>query len=372
MHAFPPTESNPRIILVEDDHAVRDMIGVFLKQHYQVILAANGEDALTSIREALPDVVVSDVTMPHMSGYDLLREIRGDQKTSMIPFIFLTAQADYAALRDGMAEGADDYLFKPVQMDDLKRAIDAQIHKQQISASRIDDTVKIVQQNLLHALPHELRTPLFQIIGYTQMLRDEFHTLEQEDIDFFLDVISRSSERLQRLIENYSSHLQLETVMLDPKRQRLLRNNIVRDAADIIFRTSEPLAHAYMRPGDLRHKLESRAIRISDENLAKMTFELVDNAFKFSQPGTPVGVWAFIKNDAYNIVVEDRGRGIPEVHMKRLGKPFMQFEREEHEQQGVGLGFAIAKRIAEVHGGVINVESRHGEGTRVHIQLPLT
>ncbi len=371
MHASQITTIDPKVILVEDDLAVRDMMGVYLKKHYQVTMVDNGMEALSAIQRDRPDVIVSDVTMPQMSGYDLLRELRQDQNTATIPFIFLTAQADYNALRDGMAEGADDYLFKPVEMEDLKRAIDAQIQKQVMSANRLDDTVRIVQENLLHALPHELRTPLFQILGYTQMLRDEFTSLSQEDIDFFLDVIWRSSERLQRLIENYSSHLQLETVMLDPKRQEHLRNNLVRDASDVILRTAEPLAHAYMRPSDLRHKLESRALRISEENLAKLAYELLDNAFKFSQPGAPVGVGTFVKDDAYHIVVEDRGCGIPEKHLKRLGKPFMQFERDEHEQQGVGLGFSIAKRLVEVHGGKLTVRSKHGEGTRIHAQLPI-
>jgi signal transduction histidine kinase len=224
---------------------------------------------------------------------------------------------------------------------------------------------------MLHALPHELRTPLFQILGYTQMLRDEFNTLSQDEIDFFLDVISRSGGRLQRLIENYSSHLQLETVMVDAKRQEALRNHILRDAGDVILRTAEPLAESYMRAIDLRHKLESRALRMSEENMAKMTYELLDNAFKFSQPGSPVGVGSFIKDRAYHIVVEDRGRGVPAVFMKKMGQPFMQFEREEQEQQGVGLGLSIAKRIAEAHGGRVTIQSKAGEGTRIHIQLPI-
>ena len=203
------------------------------------------------------------------------------------------------------------------------------------------------------------------------MLREEFDTLTQQDIDFFLDVIWRSCGRLQRLVENYSTHLQLETVMLDPTRRDLLRNHLIRDAGDIILRTVEPLAHAHMRPSDLRHKLESRAMRISEDNLAKMVYELIDNAFKFSEPGDAIGVGSFTKDDCYHIVIEDRGRGIPPVFMDKLGKPFMQFEREEQEQQGVGLGFSIAKRIAEAHGGSVTVRSKQDEGTRVHVQLPL-
>jgi two-component system, sensor histidine kinase and response regulator len=361
----------PSIMLVEDDIPVRDMMGVFLQQHYTVFTADNGAAALDTIRQTTPDVIVSDVTMPEMSGYDLLRQVREDRHIAMIPFIFLTAQADYNNMRDGMNHGADDYLFKPVEMHELKQAIDAQLQKRQVSANQIDDTIKIVRENLLHALPHELRTPLFQIIGYTQMLREEYTTLGQEEVGFFLDVIGRSGERLQRVVENYSSHLQLETIMLDPNRQQLLRNHIIPNAADIILRTVEPMAYAYDRPSDLRHKLEARAMRISEENLAKLVFELADNAFKFSLPGTPVGMGSFTKDDSYHIIIEDRGRGISPVFLDKLGQPFMQFEREEYEQQGVGLGFSIANRIVQAHGGSVTVQSKNGEGTRVHVQLPL-
>ncbi len=359
------------VLVVDDDKKVRDFVCETLRfAGYIAIVATDGLSGIQIAEERKPDLIVSDVHMPQLNGFQMLERIRTSPATSTIPVILLTAESTYARMREGMAGGADDYLVKPVSPRDLISSVKVQLQKRAALEEKHDTTLRLLRKNIMYALPHELRTPLHLISGYAHLLKIEQGRSAPEDILETADAIHEATSRLERLIENYLIYAQLELIHSDPAALEAAHNHLVKDVAPIIELAAADLSHKVKRSGDLRLELCSLALRISKENLAKIILELVDNAFKFSQPGTPVTVRAQRREDQLYIYICDEGRGMTSDEIELLGA-YMQFGRELYEQQGVGLGYAVARRLIELHGGAIKVESKPNAGTMVSIRFPL-
>jgi two-component system, sensor histidine kinase and response regulator len=141
-------------------------------------------------------------------------------------------------------------------------------------------------------------------------------------------------------------------------------------AQDIVAEVCRKLAARYKREGDLVLKLENASLLVPAENLAKIVEEIADNAFKFSEPGRPVLISIHVVDHTFHLSVIDTGRGMTVEQISRIG-PHMQFERKTFEQQGAGLGLIIAKRLTELLGGLMLVESKAGQGTTAKVSFAM-
>ena len=360
-----------KILLIEDAYEVRESVAAVLRFHqFDVLTAADGRKGLQLARQHLPDVIVSDIMMPEIDGYSLLAAIREIPETATIPVILLTAMSERNDVRQGMALGADDYLTKPFENHELIASIEAQLNKRMTLEGKYDTTLNLLRKSIIYALPHELNTPLHQIIGYAELLDMDAESAQPADIRDNAQAIVRASARLQRLTENYLIYAQLELIASDPAEVNALRNHFIDDPSPIIANAALEIAEPYNRTADLKFKLETLPLRIAENNLRKIVNELVDNALKFSAPNTPILVRAFQKDKDLILQIGDCGYGMSAEDVSRVGA-YMQFERTLHEQQGVGLGLAIAKRLVELHRGKLNIESQAGKGTLVNMQFPI-
>lgn len=356
-----------RILVIDDDESVLDNIVDTLEASgYQVGSATNGRIGLESLRKQVPDLVICDVMMPDITGYEVLKTIRKDRPTTAIPFIFLTAKIERSDQRSGMELGADDFLTKPFTQRELLSAIETQLKKRTTIAEEYETTLHLLRENIIYALPHELRTPLSHILGYAEMLKMDAATISPSAIEEMANSILKGGSRLQRLIENYLVYAQIEIMSGNKSEIEGLHNHVIKDASTVIATTSKRIAEGYGRIEDLFLELSPAAIHISAENFTKVVEELVDNAFKFSAPGTKIQVKSLKQQHQYYIGIRDYGHGMNEDQLQRLG-PYMQFDRAFYEQQGLGLGFVIAKRLIELHGGKIEAKSVPNKGTLVHI-----
>jgi two-component system, sensor histidine kinase and response regulator len=359
------------IVVIEDDAQILDAIIKILTMHsFRVYGTANGYEGIAMTREHHPDLVISDIMMPALNGYDVLHELRSDPATTAIPLIFLSGLGDPTHIREGMKRGADDYLAKPFSVTDLLDAVNSRLDRQNVIVEQFDTKLNVLRKNIAYALPHELRTPLNVIMGYADLLMTNEGDYNPDDVRMVAASIMQGSTRLQRIIENYLVYAQIELVATDSAQLHALRNHITGNVADIIGDESEQKAAAWMRDRDLTLELTDRVLRIPENDLRKITGELVDNAFKFSERGTKVGVRTLIEDGQYVLYIRDHGRGMSEEQMKDLGA-YMQFDRALHEQQGLGLGFFLAKRLAELHGGHLTLKSRPDQGTLVTVSFPL-
>ena len=360
-----------RIIVIDDDPDVLETVTRVLHADYHdITTAANGAQGIQLIKSRPVDLILCDISMPIVDGYAVFQTIKNDVKTNAIPFVFISARGARSNQRKGMELGADDYLIKPFSAKELLSCVRTQIVKHHLIADRYESTLKMVRKNIIYALPHELRTPLSQIIGYAGLLEMESDPLLAATVKEYGKRITKAGERLEHLIENYLVYAQIEIVASSLDELEKLRNHIVRDAAPIIEVAITERAEHHNRVKDVQAQVVGCALRISESDLTKIICELVDNAFKFSSTGSPVVIDSAKTADTYQISISDKGRGMSESQIALLDA-YMQFDRAFYEQQGVGLGFIIAKRLIELHGGKLKLESKIDSGTTVQITFPI-
>lgn len=360
-----------RIIIVDDDPDVLETVTrVLHAEQHDVTVAVNGAQGIQLIQSRPLDLILCDISMPIVDGYAVFQAIKNDVKTNDIPFVFVTARGARSDQRKGMELGADDYLIKPFSTKELLSCVRTQIVKRHLMADRYETTLRMVRKNIIYALPHELRTPLSQIIGFAGLLEMETDPLVAATAKDYGKRIANASKRLEHLIENYLVYAQIEIVGSSAEELEKLRNHIVKDAAPIIEKSVSERAHHFNREKDVQSKIESCTLRISDSDLTKIISELVDNALKFSLAGSALVIDTIKTENKYQISIRDKGRGMSESQIALLDA-YMQFDRAFYEQQGIGLGFIIAKRLTELHGGNLKLQSKPDVGTNIDITFPI-
>ncbi|NLH08517.1 MAG: hybrid sensor histidine kinase/response regulator [Chloroflexi bacterium] len=359
------------ILLVDDDPAilegVADLLGLY---GYQVITAPDGFSALERMQSIRPDLVISDIMMPGMDGYQFFEAVRENPAWMPIPFIFLTARGQRSDIRRGQSLGADAYLTKPFEPEDLLIAVQARLkraHDLQLAAHA---DVEQMKQQLITIFSHELRTPLAYIYGYVNLLRDQRDDLDEPAIAEMIEGAHRGTQRLVSLVEDLMLMVQIESGVLEMEisleKGRMPIQSLVRTAVEKcqwLAKERDVQLEVEIDPGigpcQYSLYIENALVR------------LIDNAIKFSRRATGcVWVRAYRLGDEVRIEVEDNGIGIAPDKQQVIFERFYQLDRDVMEQQGVGLGLSLARQLVRLHGGDITVSSRVGEGSIFTISLP--
>jgi signal transduction histidine kinase len=359
-----------KILIIDDEEWLREMIQLALRQRgFDVIEAHNGPDGIEKARAELPDLILCDVNMGKVDGYLTLAALRTEAPTAAIPFILMTGLADNAGMRHGMELGADDYLPKPFTTDVLYAAVEARLKKSQTVRDEAERKLAHLRDNISLMMPHEMRTPLNGIISNAELLATSATTLKTGEIAEMGQEILKSSQRLERLIENFLIYAQLELIAADPKNVNALRIGKTEQPVAVIKKVTGAQAAQVMRPDDLTIEAVDISVPMSEEYFTKVLNELVQNALKFSEVGSPVQVRLAETFNGLELSVTDQGRGFSTEQIRRIGA-YVQFDRKMQDQQGLGLGLVIAKRLAELHGGALAIEGSKGSGTTVTVKLP--
>ncbi len=359
-----------KILVIDDETMLREAIVLGLRaENFEVFEAEDGISGMQLARSIHPDLIVSDINMRGMDGYDTLAALRTDKTTANIPFVLMTGRADLKGMRLGMSLGADDYLPKPFRLNELVDVVRTRIGKQQAIRQEAENRLSELRSNISMMLPHELLTPLTGIIGMAEMIVNEAETLSPTELREFGNDIKLSGMRLHRLIMNFLVYAQIEMMTLQPERVRLLREVKSIPVGGTVENAARRKTQDIGRAADLQLDLQGGDVAMSESNLAKIVEELVDNACKFSSVGKPVVVRTLTDGSWTEINVTDQGRGMKPEHVANIGA-YVQFERRIHEQQGSGLGLAIVSRLAELHGGQLTITSQPDMGTTVTVHLP--
>ena len=363
-----------KILVIEDQPDVRENIDAILElEGYEVMMAEDGEMGIEMATLHQPDLILCDVMMPKLDGFGVVKALRQNPVTATVPLIFLTAKADRPSLRQGMDLGADDYLTKPFTLDELIDAVTARLSKQNLIQQDVNQELDKFRSNITRSLPHELLTPLNGILGMSHYLSDYYDTIDGEEIQSCLADIKISSERLYRLIQNFLLFAQLELFQSNVQQSQIWQNRLSQitvNSVSIIEKITQKIAQQIERTDDLQLFLKEASVHISEQDLEKITEEIIDNAFKFSAKGTPVIVESKLDDQNFILTVTNQGRGMNAEDIERIGA-YIQFERKLYEQQGSGLGLIIAKRMTELYGGKLEIQSIPNEQTTVSICLPL-
>lgn len=361
-----------KILVIDDEAWLREMIRLALEERdFEVLEANDGEEGFLQARERAPDLILCDVNMNKAgAGYDTLSRLREDPATASIPFILMTGLADAAGMRHGMSLGADDYLPKPFKIDELYAAVDARLRQARTVREEAERKLSHLRKQITLMLPHEMRTPLNGIISNAELLATvEESPMPAAEIAVMGREIAESGQRLEKLIENFLVYAQLELVAADPQSLQSLRAARAGNAADVVRSMAVNHAGQIGRLSDLAVDAGNASPAIAEEYFRKIVFELVQNAFKFSAPGSPVRVQLTPKAGEIEFSVRDFGRGFSTDQIRRIGA-YVQFERRVQDEEGFGLGLAIAKKLVELHGGSLAIESTQGQGSTVLVKLP--
>lgn len=235
---------------------------------------------------------------------------------------------------------------------------------------QINDKVEQLKSSLLMTLPHEVRTPLNQILGLTDYLKNSLNETDKVEMQEILEDVHSSAVRLRRLFENY---LYISTLTINSYNIEDLDNlqkEYLYSAESLINDTVSSLSMKYELKNSIKLDLVDSPIQMSEEHFNKLIYELIDNSIKFSKDNLEISIRAEVIDNQYLITIRDNGIGIPLERIYMLDA-YIQFDRLSNEQQGSGLGLAIVKKITNIYGGEINFKSELDQFTEITLKLPI-
>ena len=362
------------VLVVEDNNDLREEVAlVLVDKGYQVYTAPDGRHALELLNDSpwRPDLIVSDVLMPRMDGYQFVRAVRAIPDLNDVPFIFLTAYGTRQDMRIGRELGSDDYLIKPFDPEEFLNAV--QVRLQRVAQMRIAASERLNNDRraIVQVLSHELRTPLTYISGGLSLLTEELTNNLSPDAATSLELIYNGTSRLTRLVEQAVLYAELASghvkLQIHTAGMPLNISALVRQAVDLYQLEA---ANRFIRL-DVELPLDTLSVFGIGNLLVQALAELVRNAIMYSNEDQEVYLQVSGDADTGVIRIVDHGRGIPTEDLERVWNVLAQSERQKYEQQGTGLGLPIARMAIEAHGGEIRLNSVLGQGTTVTVRLPL-
>ncbi|NEQ43528.1 MAG: response regulator [Leptolyngbya sp. SIOISBB] len=359
-----------KLLVIEDEAGIRDsMVDILQAEDYIVESASNGQEGLQILEEFHPDLVICDVMMPVLDGHKVLQQIRQNPQTQTLPFIFLTAKADKTDFREGMDFGANDYITKPFTHDELLGTIQSRLKLKAAAHQEIKKQLDVLRTSVNTSIPREIVTHLEEVWALSHSLSSKAERMSTEGIIGMAKAINRNAQQMADLIKKLIFSAQLESLDSQAEMAIAMRQQCIERADEILATVAQNVAKDFLRDADLELVIEPASAQISVASLKEIYQEIITNAFKFSEEGNPVKVVCASQNQSLVFYVIDYGTGMTSEEIENIGAYF-QFSDERTQQQGVGLGLAIAKKLVELHHGSFVVESIPKKQTIVRITLP--
>ncbi len=347
------------VLVVEDDEEIRRFIAGFLRNDgFRVIEASNGEEGISRAKSGYPDVVVSDVMMPVMSGVQMVQALRSDPETADLPVILLTARNEMDATVYGLGAGANDYVGKPFRPRELVARVETQLRLRD-AAARVAENERLATLGLLTTgFAHEVRNPLNGLLNSLAPLRELL--LPGGDIasaDTLLSVLEEAGERIHYLAESLLG---------------FARPTDRREAVDVCASLEGTLkVMAWRTPPGVRveRAFEAREGVLGEAGaLNQVWLNLVDNALRAMGETGTLRLETRVEGDNLVVAVSDTGDGIHPRHIAHLFQPFFSTRRPG---EGTGLGLTLSRRIVLRHGGRMEVTTEEGRGSTFSVHLPM-
>jgi signal transduction histidine kinase len=348
-----------KILIIEDEENLRFTLGERLRlEGYEVELAEDGEIGLEKARKNPPDLVLCDIMMPKMDGYKVVELLRQEEHLADLPVIMLTALNQPQQLREGMNVGADDFLVKPVNKEDLLKSITTRLSKSTQKKVITEKRMEMVLQSLAGMI-HDLRSPLAALLGATEMMHGEKKEADvpREDLDAMLSAVERADQQVQNILGFAKARFN----KLPCQPLRLAVNKI----CDRIIRDL-PERHRIIFQGPT----SPCEIMADPVHLQNIITNLLSNALKYSPPKKPVTLTLENNPPEVSITVSDLGIGILERDLPNLFEPFFRAGNARNKE-GNGLGLAMVKHLVEMAGGKIVVRTQAGKGSDFIVTWPL-
>jgi signal transduction histidine kinase len=343
--------ARPRILLADDNADMREYVRRLLAERYDVLAVPDGLTALAAARENLPSLVLTDIMMPGLDGFGLLRELRAAQRTRNIPVILLSARAGEESAVEGLNAGADDYLTKPFSAQELMARVRTHL---ELAQARLEWTNKLEQSNkelesFSYSISHDLRTPLRAIDGFSKALLDEYSGKLDERACHYLQRVRAAAQKMSTLINDLLdlSSVSRGALQKEPINLTQLAQSIIAD-----LQRRDPARKVAI---DIAEGLSATADR---RLVAIVLGNLLGNAWKYTakEPSAQIAFGQDHKEHESVFFVRDNGVGFDMTYVNKLFAPFCRLHHDS-EFEGTGVGLAIAQRVISRHGGKIWAEA---------------
>lgn len=363
--------SQPTILIVDDNKKNLQVLGSFLReQEWRIVVAIDGAAALKLVERLLPDLILLDIMMPEMDGYEVCRKLKSKDQTKEIPVIFLTAKNDTEDIVEGFRVGGVDYITKPFKQEELIARIKTHIELQRSKAiireqaDKLKKTIK-TKEKMYGIIGHDLRGPIGNMsMLFDHLTSDSFELTDQENLEL-IDSLRKTAKETFYLLENllYWANFQTGSIAFNPEN---INVNEITGQTFYLLTSS-----AGNKNIELINKTGDDFVR-ADKNMVKTVMRnLVSNAIKFTQSGGKVVVSAKNEGEMIKISISDNGIGLSEDKRKKLFRDDeIITSRGTDNESGSGLGLKLSKEFIEMNKGKIDVESRIGEGTTFYFILP--
>jgi signal transduction histidine kinase len=359
------------VLLADDNADMRDYVSRLLADRYHVVAVADGQAAWNAIEEHVPDLVLSDVMMPVLDGFELLRRIRDNPKTREIPVVLLSARAGEESRIEGREASADDYIVKPFSARELLATVDGHLKTVNIRSERLRLIEQLREQDqrkdeFLATLAHELRNPLAPIRNGLELIR--LAGYDPATTERATAIMHRQVEQMVRLVDDLLDVSRISRNKLELRKERVDLESVVRNAVE----TSKPILVAAQN--DLNLDLPSEPVLLDADpvRLAQVFSNLLNNAAKYSEPGGRISLVARQTGDELTVRVSDTGIGIEPGKLSQIFDMFVQLDASEQQvQSGLGVGLTLVQRLIQMHGGTIEARSEGtGKGSEFVVRLP--
>jgi signal transduction histidine kinase len=376
-HRASDTNSPGLVLIVDDIPAnVRLLASILKIAGFNTISAESGPQALEMLNEHSPDVMLLDVMMPDMDGFEVCQLVRSNPATEFLPVVMVTALHDTKDRLKALEVGADDFLTKPVDNVEVVARVKSllRVKRQQDALTTAYDELKRLESlrdSLTMMLIHDLRTPLTTLIGPLEMLQNgSFGALEttQQEI---VAMSTRSGYRLLGLVNELLDVAKMESGEMKLSLREIDVPQIINEATELVARvhSGDTTRLAYDIADDLP------PVRADEDLLRRIVINLVGNAMKYTTEGViTIGAQRTTESNANTVLfrVQDEGEGILPEDQERIFDKWGQAEaRREGRKMSTGLGLTFCKLAVEAHGGQIWVESEPGQGSTFYFTLQL-
>lgn len=367
-------EVNTILIVDDEPNNLKVLYNLLTEYDYIVRAARSGSAAIETAQLDPPDLILLDIKMPNMNGYEVCQHLKTDSRTQDIPIIFISALNQVEDIVAAFNVGGVDYITKPFQFEEVIARVKThltiirqqekllwqseQLEKMMERDRERYEQITEIRDKFVRGAAHDLKNPLTLVSGYASMMINDPIVRQSPELKEMVQEVAGAGADMLDLIGNMLDVLRFQnSVILDKGRIDL---NVI---VDNVISAHQTLAAAKNIHLDFRTQFSEVPVQADTKLIQRVIENLVSNAIKYSPNESDVLVTTDCQDGKAILQVQDNGYGIPEYDMPQLFDPFYRSDATANKAEGTGLGLSVTKEIVEQHGGRITVDSREGEGS---------
>jgi len=365
--------ANYRVMIIDDiPENLQVLSNILYEENIEISFATNGKQALENIPFINPDLILLDISMPDMDGYQVCTILKNDKNTADIPIIFLTARAQTEDKIKGFQVGAVDYVSKPFNALELVSRVYTHLELKHARDTIKNQNEKLLELNLtkdkfFSIVAHDLKSPFNTLIGFSTLILDRFDSLNDEKKKQYLVMINNAANQGYNLLENLLHWARSQTGKLEWNPENLDITEVIKNAISLYT------SIAAEKNIEIDVEIPANTTVYADENMLSTIFRnLISNALKYSFAGGKISIKSEHLADFIKLSVVDNGTGISDEVIKNL------FKIDKHittkgtsGEVGTGLGLLICREFVEKHKGKIWASSQIGRGSEFSFTIPI-